>query len=155
MTDPYQTLDLDPSLFKEINDRYSNLVISIINDVNNTTTFDELKLVTEYLKIIIDLKPQYYNAYYPFIVQIEEKLRNYNQIINIINLKDYVQNKKMKEKMILSQSIKLGMTIHEVEAILGVPSNIGQDDDYELWFYKSNRFNSTYFFKDYILMKIN
>ena len=48
--------------------------------------------------------------------------------------------------MILSQSIKLGMTIHEVEAILGVPSNINQDNDYELWFYKSNRFNNTYFF---------
>ena len=150
-----QALDLDPSLFKEINDRYSNLVISIINDINSTNTFDELKLVKEYLKIIIDLKPKYYNSYYPFIVQIEEKLRNYNQTINIMNLKDYVQNKKLKEQTILSQSIKLGMTIHEVEAILGVPSNIGQDNDYQLWFYKSNRFNSTYFFKDYILMKIN
>ena len=150
-----QALELDPSLFKEINDRYSNLVISIINQVNNTSSFDELNLVKEYLKIIIDLKPQYYNSYYPFIIQIEQKLKNYNKTINTLNLKNYVQNKKLKEHITLSQNIILGMTIHEVEAILGLPSSIEQDSEYELWFYESDKFNTTYFFKDYILMKIN
>ena len=47
------------------------------------------------------------------------------------------------------------MTIHEVEAILGPANSIDQDNNYELWFYESKEFNSTYFFKDYILMKIN
>ena len=150
-----QALELDPSLFKEINDRYSNLVISIINQVNNTSSFDELNLVKEYLKIIIDLKPQYYNSYYPFIIQIEQKLKNYNKTINTLNLKNYVQNKKLKEPITLSKNIILGMTIHEVEAILGLPSSIEQDSEYELWFYESDKFNTTYFFKDYILMKIN
>ena len=150
-----QALELDRSLFKEINDRYSNLVISIINQVNNTNSFDELNLVKEYLKIIIDLKPQYYNSYYPFIIQIEQKLKNYNKTINTLNLKNYVQNKKLKEHITLSQNIILGMTIHEVEAILGLPSSIEQDSEYELWFYESDKFNTTYFFKDYILMKIN
>jgi len=150
-----QALDLDASLFAEINDRYSNLVISIINDVNNTNSFDQLKLVREYLKIIINLKPQYYDSYNPFIIQIEDKLKKYNQTINIMNLKNYVQNKKSKEQLILSQSIKLGMTIHEIEAILGLPISVNQDNDYELWIYKNNEFNTTYFFKDYILIKIN
>ena len=150
-----QALDLDPSLFKEINNRYSNLVVSIINDVNNINSFDELNLIKEYLKIIIDLKPQYYNSYYPFIIEIEKKLKNYNRTINIMNLKDYIQKKKIKEQAILSEDIKIGMTIHEVEAILGNPTNIQAEGDYELWIYQNNSFNTIYFFSDYILMKIN
>ncbi len=150
-----QALDLDPSLFKEINDKYSNLVISIINDVNSTTSFNDLNLVKEYLKIIIDLKPRYYNTYYPFIMKIEEKIKKYNKTINMMNLKDYVQKKKFQEQNILSKSIKLGMTIQEVEAILGPPITIEKDSSYELWFYQNNKSNVTYFFKDYILMKID
>ncbi|MDC0145445.1 hypothetical protein OAI93_02480 [bacterium] len=150
-----QALDLDPSLFEEINNRYSNLVISIINDVNNINSFDELNLIKEYLKIIIDLKPQYYNSYYPFIIEIEKKLKNYNRTINIINLKNYVQKKRIKEQSRLSQDIKIGMTIHEVEAILGIPTSIEKESDYELWIYQNNSLSTIYFFKDYILMKVN
>jgi len=138
-----QALDLDPSLFKEINNKYSNLVISIINDVNNINSFDELNLIKEYLKIIIDLKPQYYNSYYPFIIEIEKKLKN------------YVQEKKIKDKTRLIQDIKVGMTIHEVEAILGIPTSIEKENEYELWIYQNNSLNTIYFFKDYILMKAN
>ena len=150
-----QALDLDPYLFKEINDKYTNLVISIINDVNSTDNFDELKLVVEYLKIIIELKPQYYDFYYPFIIEIEEKFYFYNKAINKLQLKDYIKNKKLKEKNIVSKTIRLGMTIHEVEAILGAPTSITIENNYELWFYHDYGLNETYFFNNYILMKIN
>ena len=150
-----QALDLNPDFFKEINDKYTSLVISIINDVNNTDNFNQLRLVIEYLKIIIELKPQYYDLYYPFIIEIEQKLNLYNQAINKIQLKDYVKNKKLKEKNIISNDIKLGMTIHEVEAILGAPNSGSSEDNYELWFYNDYGLNETYFFDDYILIKIN
>ena len=122
---------------------------------NNINSFDELNLIKEYLKIIIDLKPQYYNSYYPFIIEIEKKLKNYNRTINIINLKNYVQKKRIKEQSRLSQDIKIGMTIHEVEAILGIPTSIEKESDYELWIYQNNSLSTIYFFKDYILMKFN
>ena len=150
-----QALDLDQNLFKKINEKYSELVLLIINDVNTTTSFDELKLVKEYLKIIVELKPKYYDSYYPFILEIEKKLNHYNEIINKVNLQDYVKNKKLKDKNILIQSIKIGMTIHDVEAILGSPKSINLDNDFELWFYEFKDSNNTYFFKDYILIKIN
>ena len=151
-----QALDLDPSLFKEINQKYSNVVISIINDVNNTQNFEELKLVREYLNIIIELKPQYYDSYFPFINDIDKKLNIYNQTINKMSLKDYVKNRKIKDRdVLLDKNIKLGMTIHEIEALLGNPNSITEKDGYELWWYKTNYIDQTYFFKNYILMKIN
>ena len=150
-----QALDLDPDLFKDINDKYSDLVISIINDVNNINSIDELKIVKEYLKIIIDLKPQYYNSYYPFIVEIDQRLNLYNQTLTKNELKNYIANKRNKEYSILMQNIKLGMNIHEIETILGSPQSIGTDNNYQLWFYQKNGSNTTYFFDKNILIKIN
>ena len=66
-----------------------------------------------------------------------------------------MKNKKLKEKNIISNDIKLGMTIHEVEAILGAPNSGSSEDNYELWFYNDYGLNETYFFDDYILIKIN
>ena len=150
-----QALDLDPDLFKDINDKYSGLVISIINDVNNINSIDELKIVKEYLKIIIELKPQYYNSYYPFIVEIDQRLNLYNQTLTKNELKNYIANKRNKEYSILMQNIKLGMNIHEIEAILGSPQSISTDNNYQLWFYQKNSSNTTYFFDKNILIKIN
>ena len=48
------------------------------------------------------------------------------------------------------------MTIHEIELILGKPNSVDLENEYELWVYQeSNREFRTYFFKNYILVKID
>ena len=48
------------------------------------------------------------------------------------------------------------MNFYEIEFILGEPDSIVKDNDYDLWIYNtSNTEFKTYFFKDYILVKID
>ena len=155
--DYYQeALELDPSLFSEINNKYTELVISIIKDINNTNHPNELKLATEYLKMIIKMKPQYSDNLNKFITQIDQKLKNYEYSITKAGLKKYVEDKKkQKYNRLLDKDINLGMSMHTVEIIMGVPNTIVLENDYELWIYEFEESISTYFFKNYFLMKID
>ena len=65
-----QALELDPSLFIQINDKYTELIIYILNDINDTNDVTELKLVKEYLKTIISLKPKYSDSLSKYIIDI-------------------------------------------------------------------------------------
>ena len=150
-----QALELNPSLFIEINDIYTNMIIDILNDVNDTKDSDELFLIKEYLETIIQLKPRYSKNFQKYIVLIEEKLINYNNTLTKLNLKDYVSQKRKKIFKSLSNDIKVGMTYYEVELILGSPNSNIKEDSNDLWVYEiSENFFKTYFFKDKILVKI-
>ena len=155
--DYYQeALELDPSLFTEVNTKYTELVISIIKDINDTNHPNELKLATEYLKMIIKLKPQYSDDLNKFIIQIDKKLKNYDYSITKAGLKKYVEDKKkQKYNRLLDKEINLGMSMHAVEIIMGVPNTIVLENGYELWVYEIEESISTYFFKNYFLMKID
>ena len=151
-----EALELDPRLFVQINDKYTELVINILNDINDTTNPNELKLVKDYLNIIIDLKPQSRDFFNKFIIEINQKLSNYESSITKFNLKEYVAQKKQTDSIVLSNQITIGMTMNEIELILGIPTSTVIEGEYELWIYHlSNTEFSTYFFKDYILMKID
>ena len=155
--DYYQeALELDPSLFTEVNNKYTELVISIIKDINDTSHPNELKLATEYLKMIIKLKPQYSDNLNKFIIQIDQKLKNYDYSITKAGLKKYVEDKKkQKYNRLLDKEINLGMSMHAVEIIMGTPNTIVLENGYELWIYEIEESISTYFFKNYFLMKID
>ena len=155
--DYYQeALELDPSLFTEVNNKYTELVISIIKDINDTSHPNELKLATEYLKMIIKLKPQYSDNLNKFIIQIDQKLKNYDYSITKAGLKKYVEDKKkQKYNRLLDKEINLGMSMHAVEIIMGSPNTIVLENGYELWIYEIEESISTYFFKNYFLMKID
>ena len=151
-----EALELDPSLFMDINDKYTELVINILSDISNANNLNDLKLVKEYLGMIIKLKPQYSDFFKKFIIQIDERFKKYDSDITKLNLKKYVQEKRSKKIGQLSKEIKLGMTIHDIELILGKPNSVDLENEYELWVYhKSNREFRTYFFKNYILVKID
>ena len=48
------------------------------------------------------------------------------------------------------------MSFYEIEFILGEPDSIIKNDEYDLWVYNTSRTKfKTYFFKDYILVKID
>ncbi len=151
-----QALELDPTLFIKINDKYTELIRYILNDINDTTDANELKLVKEYLETIISLKPKYSDSLYQYVVEIDQKLKNYDSTITKLNLKEYVEERRRKKIQSLINNITLGMSFYEIESILGEPDSIKQDDDYDLWIYNiSNTDFRTYFFKDYILVKID
>ena len=151
-----QALELDPSLFMQINDKYTELIRYILNDINDTTDPNELKLVKEYLETIISLKPKYSDSLYKYVVEIDKKLKNYNDNISKLNLKEYVEERRNKKIKSLINNIKLGMSFYEIESMLGEPNSVVQDNGYDLWIYNiSNTDFRTYFFKDYILVKID
>ena len=85
---------------------------------------------------------------------IDSKLNEYNHAITKINLGPYIQKKKIYKDIKINKKITLGMSIHEVEIILGKPSSIHKDLKYELWVYNQDKNNITYFFENYILIKI-
>ncbi len=151
-----QALELDPSLFMQINDKYTELIRYILDDINDTTDPNELKLVKEYLETIISLKPQYSESLYQYVIEIDKKLKNYNNNISKLNLKEYVAERRSKKTQPLINNVKLGMSFYEIESILGEPNSVVQDNGYDLWIYNtSNTDFRTYFFKDYILVKID
>ena len=47
------------------------------------------------------------------------------------------------------------MTINEVETILGIPKIKKNKQGYDLWIYDMDNQTKTFFFKDYILIKID
>ena len=155
--DYYQeALELDPSLFIDINDKYTELVIQILNDVNDTNHASELILIREYLYSIIDLKPRYADKLNDFIVQIDNQLSNYNHALIKSELKSYIAEKKTNKIKKVNLAINLGISPYELETILGEPDSIVIENEYELWIYnQSNKKFKTYFFKDYLLVKIN
>jgi tetratricopeptide (TPR) repeat protein len=151
-----QAFELDPSLFITINDKYTELVSYILNDINDTNNPNELKLVKEYLETIIRLKPKYSESLSKYIIQIDKMLKNYDITITKLNLKQYVEQRRNKTLNSLIKEIKLGMNFYEIEFILGEPDIIKKDKEYDLWIYNiSNIDFKTYFFKDYILVKID
>ena len=151
-----QALELDPSLFIEMNDKYTELVKYILNDINDIDNPNELKLVKEYLKTIIRLKPKYEEIFSNYINIIDDKLKNYDYEITKINLKEYVSERRKKSMQNLNEKIIIGMNFNEIEFILGEPDIIKKDDNYDLWiYYTSETKFKTYFFKDYLLVKIN
>ena len=150
-----EALDLDPTLFKKINTKYTELVIAIINDVNDTKNVDDLKLVNEYLKIIIGLKPKYKELFNTYIFQIEEKISLYDKTMTQINLKEYIRKRRSQSIISMDKKVNFGMSIHELEMILGPPTSISKENNFELWFYQNNNLKNTYFFKDFLLIKID
>ena len=151
-----QALELDPTLFIEINDKYTSLVTFILNDINDTDSPNELKLVKEYLKTIIRLRPKYQENLSNYINIIDDKLKNYDYQVTKINLKEYVAERRKKTIENLNKKIVLGMGFNEIEFILGPPDVIKKDGNYDLWiYYKSDKVFKTYFFKDHLLTKID
>ncbi len=133
----------------------------MINDINDTNSANELKLVSEYLKMIINLKPQYSEELDKFIVQIDNKLRNYNYSFTKAGLKEFIKNKREKKyTQKLNKDISIGMNIYQLELILGSPTSISEKNGYELWVYESNELNgslksiSNYFFRNSLLIEI-
>ena len=47
------------------------------------------------------------------------------------------------------------MDIHDVESILGPPESSILDNGYQLWVYTHKNSSTTYFFKNYFLVKID
>ena len=130
--------------------------IQILNDVNDTNHASELILIREYLYSIIDLKPRYADKLNDFIIQIDNQLSNYNHALIKSELKSYIAEKKANKIKKVNLEIKLGISPYELEIILGEPHSIMIENEYELWIYnQSNKNFKTYFFKDYLLVKID
>ena len=150
-----QALELNPELFKDINEKYNELVVLIIKHINRTKNFKELYIVKDYLRYIISIKPVYSDYYESIINDIDTRLNDYNYVINNFKLKNYINDKKNRDKKKLAKNINLGMTINEIETILGTPEIKKNEDDYELWIYDIDNNSKTLFFKDYILIKMD
>ena len=154
-----ESLELNPNNFDEINEKYTQLVILMINDMNKTKDFSEINLVVDYLKEIISLKPRHQDKLQNIINQIDERLQNYQHAIAIADLKKYINDRRLSQNKIVNEDITLGMTIHEVELILGYPESIEFDEkngiNYQLWLYDNKEKFSQYFFENAILLSIN
>ena len=116
----------------------------------------ELILIREYLYAVIDLKPQYQNKLKDFIIQIDNQLSTYNHAIIKSNLKTYIEQKRIDKTKKVRSNIVLGISPYELEIVLGKPNSIITEHEHELWVYnQSNKNFKTYFFKDYLLVKID
>ena len=150
-----QALELNPELFKDINEKYNELVTLIIDRINKTENFEELYIVKDYLRYIISIKPIYSEYYESIINDIETRLNDYNFVVNNYKLQNYIKHKKNQDKKKLVKNINLGMTINEIETILGIPETKKNEESYELWIYDMDNQVKTFFFKNYILIKID
>ena len=97
-----------------------------------------------------------YSRNYQLIIdEINDKVNLYKLAKNSIELSSYIQNKKNNDTLKNVAEVTLGMSIHEIESILGLPKIIKNEEIYELWIYNINGKDIQYFFEDFILVKIN
>ena len=87
---------------------------------------------------------------------LDNQLSNYNHALIKSELKSYIAEKKTNKIKKVNLAINLGVSPYELETILGEPDSIVIENEYELWIYnQSNKKFKTYFFKDYLLVKID
>ena len=119
---------------------------------------NELFLVVESLKSVIELNPELANEMDPYIIKMEIRLENQNSKGENQYAQDYIVKRKQETIPDFSQVLQLGMTHAEVKNIRGLPKFIDKMNEplrqFEMWTYPSDSITSRLYFENNILMRI-
>ena len=147
-----------PDNQKLINHRYENLAVSLINNANKSINKSDFFLALANMKKTKLIQPELKDVLEKSIKELTDFI---NQDFNI-DSNDRIQNliSRDKSKYIKTpvSNIVLGMTASEVDENKGTPSTIDRLDyegnKYEMWIYKDLDRLEYYYFKNYLLIRI-
>ena len=119
---------------------------------------DELFLVVQSLKSIIELNPDLTNELDNYIIKLEKKLENQNSKGENQYAREYIIQRKKETIPDFSQILQLGMTYEEVKQIKGLPKKIDTMNEprhqFELWTYSTDSTISRLYFENNMLVRI-
>ena len=147
-----------PDNQKLINHRYENLSVSLINKTNKSIEKSEFFLALANMKKIIRIQPELKDI-------LEKPMKELTNFIDedfsmesnkrIQELIDEDKSKYIKSPVI---NIVLGMTVSEIEQNRGLPDSVDRVDyggnKYEMWVYKDDVNSVRYYFKNYLLIRV-
>ena len=119
---------------------------------------DELFLVVQSLKSIIELNPDLTNELDPYLVKLEAKMENQNMGGNKNYAEEYIKSRKQETISGNTQNVQLGMTKKEVTKIRGKPRYIDKLSEsrrqFEMWTYPTDSTTSRLYFENNMLVRI-
>ena len=147
-----------PDNKKLINHRYENLATDLIHSTNRSIAKADFFLALSNLKKAIAVQPSLKNILYKSMRELHEFIDQDFKMDSNDRIKDIVSIDKSKFIRPQEVQISLGMIVSEVEGVNGLPDIIDRVDFdgnlYEMWTYSSASDIRRYYFKDYLLIRI-
>lgn len=143
---------------KLINHRYENLAVSLINKTNKSIEKSEFFLALANMKKTISIQPELKGVLEKSMKELTDFIDEDFYMESNDRIKDLIYQDKSKYINSPVIDIVLGMTVSEVEQNKGLPDSIDRVDysgnKYEMWVYKDDDNSVRYYFKDYLLTRI-
>jgi tetratricopeptide (TPR) repeat protein len=149
---------LYPAIESIVSDKLNNLTNLFMKDAYFAAKEDELFLVVQSLKSIIELMPDLTNELDPYLIKLETRLKDQHSDRETKFAQDYIQKRKQDTIPDFSQILQLGMTYAEVKQIKGLPKHIDTMNEprsqFELWTYSTDSTISRLYFENNMLVRI-
>ena len=143
---------------KLINHRYENLAVSLINKTNKSIEKSEFFLALANMKKTISIQPELKDVLEKSMKELTDFIDEDFYMESSDRIQDLIYQDKSKYIKSPVINIVLGMTVSEVEQNRGLPDSIDRVDysgnKYEMWIYKDNNNSVRYYFKNYLLTRI-
>ena len=149
---------LYPAIESIVSDKLNNLTNLFMKDAYFAAKDDEIFLVVQSLKSIIELNPDLTNELDPYLVKLEAKIENQNTGGNKNYAEEYIKSRKQETIPDYTQIVQLGMTEKEVTKIKGKPKYIDKLSEprhqFEMWTYPTDSITSRLYFENNMLVRI-
>ena len=143
---------------KLINHRYENLAVSLINKTNKSIEKSEFFLALANMKKTISIQPELKDVLEKSMKELTDFIDEDFYMESSDRIQDLIYQDKSKYIKSPVINIVLGMTVSEVEQNKGLPDSIDRVDysgnKYEMWIYKDDNNSVRYYFKNYLLTRI-
>ena len=143
---------------KLINHRYENLAVSLINKTNKSIEKSEFFLALANMKKTISIQPELKDVLEKSMKELTDFIDEDFYMESSDRIQDLIYQDKSKYIKSPVINIVLGMTVSEVEQNRGLPDSIDRVDysgnKYEMWIYKDDNNSVRYYFKNYLLTRI-
>ena len=153
-----EAIQLYPAIESIVSEKLKILANLYMKDAFFAAKDNELFLVVESLKSVIELNPELANEMDPYIIKMEIRLENQDSKGENQYAQEYIVNRKQETIPDFSQVLQLGMTHAEVKNIRGLPKFIDKMNEprrqFEMWTYPSDSITSRLYFENNMLMRI-
>ena len=143
---------------KLINHRYENLAVSLINNANKSIDKADFFLALSNMKKTKLIRPELNDVLEKSIKELTDFIDEDFNIDSNDRIQDLINKDKSKYIKAPVVNIVLGMTVSEVENNKGTPSSIDKLEyggkKYEMWIYKDADKLEHYYFKNYLLIRV-
>lgn len=154
-----RALDLAPELAPEINQLNTAVAAALIRQANDVSDLQSIQLAVQSLEMARELMGGLSMTNQAVLEQLQAKLELYNQgqIQRRIKQRMDEARERLHRQM---QNVTVGMTIPDVQNLLGEPHRIqykydADKTDYQLWLYYLEDGQLELSFEDFILFKID